>query len=188
MDPFQDDSTNESCTNILWVYTVNVALLQDNMNVRYIVSKLTHLAIFCAKKPAPAFWKWLGFFGASWLFENDLAFWKWLGFLKWWCYRVRPRIITVVIFPPTFFVNSCSTLYSLSNVTFIVSWEHVLFELQLFDFFMEKWARKGMWPQIITVITFPPVFLFEFVFALHCICSLILPLLCHASRHSWSYG
>jgi hypothetical protein len=76
VDPFQDDGTNESCTNILWVYTVNVALLQDNMNVRYIVSKLTHLAIFCAKKLAPAFWKWLGFFGASRLFENDLAFWS----------------------------------------------------------------------------------------------------------------
>ncbi len=129
-----------------------------------------------------------GFLKMTWLFWCQSAFWKWLGFLKWWCYRVRPRIITVIIFPPTFFVNSCSTLYSLSNVTFIVSWEHVLFELQLFDFFMEKWARKGMWPQIITVITFPPVFLFEFVFALHCICSLILPLLCHASRHSWSYG
>jgi hypothetical protein len=55
VDPFQDDVTNESCTNILLVYTVNVALLQDNMNVRYRVSKLTHLAIFGAKKPAPAF-------------------------------------------------------------------------------------------------------------------------------------
>jgi hypothetical protein len=36
---------------------VNVALLQDNMNVSYRVSKLTHLAIFGAKKPAPAFSK-----------------------------------------------------------------------------------------------------------------------------------
>jgi hypothetical protein len=36
---------------------VYVALLQDNMNVRYIVSKLTHVPIFGAKKPAPAFSK-----------------------------------------------------------------------------------------------------------------------------------
>jgi hypothetical protein len=50
VDPFQDDVTNESCTNILLVYTVNVALLQDNMNIRYRVSKLTHFAIFGAKK------------------------------------------------------------------------------------------------------------------------------------------
>jgi hypothetical protein len=34
---------------------VNVAFLQDNLNKRYRVSKLTHLAIFGAKKPAPAF-------------------------------------------------------------------------------------------------------------------------------------
>jgi hypothetical protein len=41
---------------------VNVALLQDNINLRYIVSKLTHLAIFGTKKPVPG--------------ENDLPFQK----------------------------------------------------------------------------------------------------------------
>jgi hypothetical protein len=38
-----------------------VALLQDNMDERYRVSKLTHLAVFGTKKLAPAF-------GASQLF------------------------------------------------------------------------------------------------------------------------
>ena len=70
MDPFQDDVTNESCTNILQVYTVNVAFLQDNLNVRYRVSKLTHLAIFLAPKSQRRH------------FENDSAFLAAVGFLK----------------------------------------------------------------------------------------------------------
>jgi hypothetical protein len=83
---------------------------------------------------------------------------------KWWCHRVWPRIITVVIFPPAFFLNSCCTLYSLSNVTFIVSWEYVLFELRLFDFFRWRNLREKVCdPESLLSLIFLLHF-FEFVF------------------------
>ena len=55
MGAFQEDITHASCTNILKFLLWMVALLQDYVDVRYRVSKLMHLAIFGAKKPAPAF-------------------------------------------------------------------------------------------------------------------------------------
>jgi hypothetical protein len=45
-----------------------------------------------------------------------------------WCW-----IITVITFPPVFFINSLFASYSLSNNTFIVTREQILLELWLFE-------------------------------------------------------
>jgi hypothetical protein len=85
-----------------------------------------------------------------------------LNFFQWRSVTQKgmwPRIITVATFPPVFFINSFLVLNYLSNVTFSVLWEYVLFELWLFEFFWWRYVmRKGMWPRIITFTTFPPVF------------------------------
>jgi hypothetical protein len=64
-----------------------------------------------------------------------------LNFLRWRSVTQKgmlPQIITVATFPPVFFINSFLVLYYLSNVTFSVLWEYVLFEFRLFEiFFLE---------------------------------------------------
>jgi hypothetical protein len=67
-------------------------------------------------------------------------------------------------FSSCIFLNSCCTLYSLSNVTFIVSWEYVLFELRLFDFFRWRNLREKVCdPESLLSLIFLLHF-FEFVF------------------------
>jgi hypothetical protein len=61
------------------------------------------------------------------------------GYLNvvWWRYVMQkgmwPQIMTFTTFPPVFFIYLSLTPYFLSKDNFIVSWEYVLFHLQLFE-------------------------------------------------------
>jgi len=112
-------------------------------------------------------------------------FFRWRGVMQkdieW------PRIITVATFPPVFFINSCLVLYYLSNFTFSVLVECVLFELRLFDFFdRDMWREKVCDPKSLLSLLF--LLYFSLFRLLHHIRSLTIPLLCRGSMYALSYS
>jgi hypothetical protein len=108
-----------------------------------------------------------------------------------WRYVTRkgmwPRIITFTTFPPVFFIILSFTPYSLSNNTFIVSWEYVLFELQLFENFLWRDVTQKV-NDAESLMSLLLLLYVVLIHLLHHICLLTIPLLWHASRYCWSYG
>jgi hypothetical protein len=126
------------------------------------------------------------------LWEYVLLLWVMAIWIFWWRYVMQkgmwPRIITFTTFPPVFFIISSFTPYSpLCNDTFIVSWEYVLFELQLFENFWWRDVRRKV-NDTESLLSLLLLLNFVLIHLLHHICSLTIPLLWHASRYYWSYG
>jgi hypothetical protein len=114
-----------------------------------------------------------------------------LNFFRWRSVTQKgiwPQIITVATFPPVFFINSFLVLYYLSNVTFSVLWEYVLFEFRLFEiiFFGDMWREKVCDPESLLSLLF--LLYFSIFCLLHYIRSLTTPSLCRGSTYSLSYS
>jgi hypothetical protein len=115
----------------------------------------------------------------------------WLFAFFWQRYVTQtgmwPRIITFTTYPPLFFIISSFTPYLLSNNTFIVLWEYILFELQLFENFQWRDVMQKV-NDTESLLSLLLLLYFVLIHLLHHIRSLTIPLLWHASRYCWSYG